>query len=64
MNLTDAKVEEWMKQQVKYTEEILFLRDLIIEDQKEIEVWRDEYVKMLKIANEWKQRWLHLKGII
>ena len=65
MNKEDKKkVEEWAKQQAKYTEEILFLRDLIIDNEKEINTWRDEYVKMLETANKWKQAWLESRGII
>lgn len=57
------KIEEWAKQQVDYTSEILWLRDSLTEAEKEIYYWRNAYIEMTNRATKWKQRFLKEKGI-
>jgi hypothetical protein len=65
MNKLDKKkVEEWAEQQVKYTGEILWFQDQLRDSEREVYFWRDEYIKMMDIANKWKHRFLATKGII
>ena len=62
MNKEDKKkVEEWAKQQAKYTEEILFLRDLIIDNEKEI---KSKIEKINKKTNQNIEEELLLKNLL
>ena len=58
------KIEIWAEQQVKYTEEILFLTKTLQDSEDEIYEWRKEWLKMLDAANKWKKLYFKEKGII
>lgn len=45
------KIEEWANQQVKYTEDILFLTDTLKDSEQEVYFWRNQYIEMMDIAN-------------
>ncbi len=59
----EEKIEVWAQQQVKYTEEIIFLMETLKDSEREILDWRNQYVESMNRATYWKKKFLKLKGI-